>query len=131
MTLLQQYSEAYQWLSSQGDAMLQQVIEWANTNSGSYNPQGLEAMLSKLTHAFHSVKGERTALPLPSHTPALFIRKRPNAPLRILFGGHMDTVFPVDSPFQKCTLQGDKLIGPGVTDMKGGLVVMLFALMAF
>jgi len=44
--------------------------------------------------------------------------------------GHMDTVFEKDSPFQTYTVNGHIAIGPGVNDMKGGLVDMLYALKA-
>jgi len=50
---------------------------------------------------------------------------------RVLFIGHLDTVFEPDSPFQKYEkLPDDAARGPGVTDMKGGDVVMLVALKA-
>jgi len=42
--------------------------------------------------------------------------------------GHLDTVFPPDHPFQRCTLEGDWLKGPGTGDMKGGLTVIVYAL---
>ncbi len=42
----------------------------------------------------------------------------------------MDTVFEKDSPFQKFVRRGDTVEGPGVDDMKGGLVVMVSALRA-
>lgn len=63
---------------------------------------------------------------------ALFIRKRPELKRRILLSGHMDTVYPASSPFQTLSyLNAGEIKGPGVTDMKGGLVVMLHALSAF
>jgi glutamate carboxypeptidase len=44
----------------------------------------------------------------------------------------MDTVFPPDHPFQKQRwLDDETLNGPGVADMKGGIAVMLHALLAF
>lgn len=49
---------------------------------------------------------------------------------RLLLIGHMDTVFEKDSPFQTFTRRGDTVEGPGVDDMKGGLVIMLSALRA-
>jgi glutamate carboxypeptidase len=53
---------------------------------------------------------------------------------RILLIGHMDTVFEPSSKFQRYTLvpdsQGKAATGPGVADMKGGLVIMLSALNA-
>jgi glutamate carboxypeptidase len=63
---------------------------------------------------------------------ALLIRKRPEAPLQIFLCGHMDTVFAVDHSFQQVKwLDDETLNGPGVTDLKGGLMVMLKALQAF
>lgn len=48
----------------------------------------------------------------------------------LLLIGHLDTVFELDSPFQKFDRQGDHATGPGVNDMKGGDVVILYALKA-
>lgn len=49
---------------------------------------------------------------------------------RLLLLGHLDTVFEKDSPFPKFARRGDTVEGPGVVDMKGGLVVMVAALRA-
>ena len=53
---------------------------------------------------------------------------------RILLIGHMDTVFEPTSSFQRYSIvpgtNGNVATGPGVNDMKGGLVVMLSALKA-
>jgi glutamate carboxypeptidase len=53
---------------------------------------------------------------------------------RILLIGHMDTVFELSSSFQRYSIvpgtNGNVATGPGVNDMKGGLVVMLTALKA-
>jgi glutamate carboxypeptidase len=44
--------------------------------------------------------------------------------------GHLDTVFEQGSPFQTFTRDGGVVTGPGVSDMKGGDVVLLSALKA-
>jgi glutamate carboxypeptidase len=53
---------------------------------------------------------------------------------RLLLIGHMDTVFELSSSFQRYSIvpgtNGNVATGPGVNDMKGGLVVMLTALEA-
>jgi len=49
---------------------------------------------------------------------------------QILITGHMDTVFPEESPFNWYKEDDTKCYGPGVADMKGGLVVGIFALRA-
>jgi glutamate carboxypeptidase len=56
---------------------------------------------------------------------------RPEAPVQLLFTGHMDTVYGADHPFQTLAWPGDGVLGgPGVADMKGGIAVMLAALKA-
>ncbi len=49
---------------------------------------------------------------------------------RVLLIGHKDTVFESDSPFQKFVINGNTAAGPGSSDMKGGLVIILSALKA-
>jgi glutamate carboxypeptidase len=48
----------------------------------------------------------------------------------MLLIAHIDTVFEANSPFQKYHREGDKAIGPGVVDDKGGIAVILAALRA-
>jgi glutamate carboxypeptidase len=57
-------------------------------------------------------------------------RGRSGAP-KVLLIGHLDTVFEPDSPFQRFQRLDDSTArGPGIVDMKGGIVVMLMALEA-
>lgn len=59
---------------------------------------------------------------LLAHAPV-----RPGRPT-VLVMGHLDTVFPVDHPFQSLERRGDLWRGPGVSDMKGGIVTALLSL---
>src|SRR5213076_2181510 len=62
---------------------------------------------------------------------ALRARKRPDAPRQLFLGIHLDTVYPLDQPFQEVQgIDKNTLRGPGVIDAKGGLVVILTALEA-
>jgi glutamate carboxypeptidase len=51
-------------------------------------------------------------------------------PRHILLVGHMDTVFPRESPFNSFRTDADHAYGPGVIDMKGGLVLAIYLLKA-
>lgn len=127
-------------------AMLEQVEAWSAINTGTGNLAGLAAQAAALADAFAVLPGtvelvdpapvtaiaaDGSAFEKP-HGQHLVVRVRPQANRRILLTGHMDTVFPADHPFQRRTwLDGETLNGPGVADMKGGIAVMLHALIAF
>ena len=45
---------------------------------------------------------------------------------KFLLIGHLDTVFEKDSPFQNLEMLNDSILhGPGVSDMKGGDVIII------
>ncbi len=46
----------------------------------------------------------------------------------LMLMGHMDTVFPHDLSVPYTETEDGRILGSGVTDMKGGVVVMLYAL---
>ncbi len=127
------------WIDGQGAAMTERITEWASLCTGSEYPAGLDAMCSKLEAAFHALSPEppeRVPLTLTSRPgekrTALRVVCRRQAPTLILLAGHFDTVFGPGHPFQDVARDGTNLLrGPGVADMKGGLVVMLTALTAF
>ena len=58
-------------------------------------------------------------------------RAEPGA-VRILIAGHLDTVFPPDGAFRAMTIapDGRTAKGPGVVDMKGGILIAIAALEA-
>ena len=125
--------------------MLDWTCAWAAINSGTANLPGLNRLAGELATAFTSLPGE-VALVEPAaadrvtaigeveplaHGRHLHLAVRPDAPVQMLFTGHMDTVYPADHPFQLVTrLDDGRINGPGVADMKGGLAVMLAALQA-
>ena len=123
--------------------LLPRTLEWARTNSGTTNLDGLKSVAAMLADAFSVLPGD-TRLVEPEPVDAVradgsvdLVRRgqhlvatiRPEAPVRILLTGHMDTVFPADHSFQQITeLETGVLNGPGLADMKGGISVMLGAL---
>lgn len=127
------------------EPMLDQVEAWARVNSGSRNLDGLRTIAGLLADAFSALPGEVSLVePAPvdsvdasgrqvaiDHGRNLHLTVRPEAPVQLLFTGHMDTVFDADHSFQATSwLEDGVLGGPGVADMKGGIAVMLAALTA-
>lgn len=128
---------------SQDLPLLKRTEEWALVNSGTTNLEGLKTVAGYLADAFSVLPG---TIELVDPNPVEAVRSdgsinqvqrgqhlhgviRPDAPIRILLTGHMDTVFPADHSFQNLEwIEDGVLNGPGVADMKGGLSVMLGAL---
>ena len=125
--------------------MREQVILWSQMNSGSGNLPGLAALAQLLADDFSTLPGTiRLVDPAPvsaidaggraqelAHGRHLHLTVRPAAPVQLLLTGHMDTVYAVDHPFQSLRwLDDDRLNGPGVADMKGGIAIMLAGLRA-
>ena len=146
MTQLQGYKELIDHIQSNQSIMLAKLHEWCNVNSGTYHLKGLAQMAELITKVYEPIADSIEAKTLPAVTNftiegnekiehygnALLIRKRPHLTNRVLLCGHMDTVYPVNSPFQHLKYLNDNCInGPGVSDMKGGLIVMQQALAAF
>ncbi|MGN7159682.1 hydrolase [Sphingomonas sp. SAFR-052] len=126
-------------------AMQVQVERWVAVNSGTRNLSGLAVMAGLLADDFAALPGTIELVdPDPvetvdsdgkvraiDHGRHLLLRVRPEAPVRMLFTGHMDTVYGAENAFQTARYLPDgALNGPGAADMKGGLSVMLAALKA-
>lgn len=145
ITLSAEETAILDWVDTRADGMIATVKDWSAINTGSRNADGLEVMRARLTDAFAELDARIEPVELPpsqtvtndgeivdvNYAPALKVSQRPDAPIRIVLTGHSDTVFAADHPFQNWQmLDEDTLNGPGVADMKGGLLVMLHALLA-
>ncbi len=133
------------WIAAKLPELRDATLRLSNQNSGISNVDGVRAVGEMMqerfaplgcTHEWLSLNpynrtadsGRRTTSAI---APALRLRMRPKAPLQIFLGGHLDTVFAADHPFQQARQDGDdSLHGPGVADLKGGLMVMWTALAA-
>ncbi|HUS65744.1 MAG TPA: M20/M25/M40 family metallo-hydrolase [Kofleriaceae bacterium] len=110
-------------------ALLEKVV---NINSGTLNPTGVRAVgavfdkeLKALGFETRWVEG--AAFQRAGH----LVAERAGSGPKVLLIGHLDTVFEPDSPFQRFERLGpDSARGPGVIDMKGGDVIIVFALKA-
>lgn len=124
--------------------MVEHLVELSEINSGSHNPDGLaenaaavQTLISGLGGVPELVDTELMEVVEPDGTIVEVVlgkiirttRPRPDRPSLLLLA-HYDTVFGSGHPFQATTRSEDTLVGPGVADDKGGIVVMLAALRA-
>ncbi len=123
------------WLAQQQEAMIDLLRELVNADSGSYDKAGVDTAgevlkrfwqshgLTVRTHP-HPVFGDGISAHLAARDGSL---ERP-----ILLLGHRDTVFPKGEPERRPFHIADgRGYGPGVADMKAGLVIEAFVLVAF
>lgn len=118
---------ATQWLSTQQGAMESLLRDLVETSSWTHDKAGVDASSAIL----------RAATPLPCETIAsakygdhsAFYGARRASEGGVILVGHMDTVFPREK-FAGYRSDGKIARGPGVLDMKGGLVIVTYALRA-
>lgn len=109
------------------DKYLMQLEKLVNIDCGSHNPEGIKKVLDYLVEWYteinwnikmHDTNNDRYKV--------LEIYNHDDTHYDVMFIGHMDTVFPDGTaekrPFKK---EGDICYGPGVADMKNGVLAML------
>ena len=113
---------------------LQTLEASVNINSGSLNRDGVRRTAEHLIPEFERLgfatryEAQPDAMQRGGH---LIAERKGTRGKRVLLVGHLDTVFEEDNPFQKFVRIDDSTAaGPGVQDMKGGNIVILYALRA-
>jgi len=115
------------------EAAIALLARTVNINSGTMNHLGVKAVGDIFAEEFQNLGLTTTWHDMSEVNRAghLFAETAGESGSRcLLLIGHLDTVFEPDSPFQTFDRQGDQATGPGVNDMKGGDVVILYALKA-
>lgn len=113
--------QAQESIAPQYLKLLEEVVD---INTDSNNVEGLTRGRRVLIPQFEALGLVVSHHPLAEgHEVVSF--ETANARPTIVLIGHLDTVFPTSSPFQHLRQEEDRLIGPGVIDMKGGVILML------
>ena len=128
------------WLSGRQGEMLALLERMVNTDGGSYDKAGVDAVGAQVrgflgTHGIpvETIPGERFGDCLRATVDGGEEGGASgNARRNILLMGHRDTVFPKGEPERRpFRVENGIATGPGVADMKAGLVMNMFVLAAF
>jgi len=119
-----------QYLDNQEDNMLSLLEEFVNTDSGTYDKKQVDTLGNKLKICFEKLGFVIEQVRCKEFGDCLVARiNQHNEGKKILLVGHFDTVFPKGEanarPFK---IIGKRAYGPGVGDMKSGLVTILYSL---
>jgi glutamate carboxypeptidase len=120
-------------LGRQHQAMVALLADLVNIDSGSYNKRGVDAVGDRLRARLEAAGIPCETFPndvfgdcMAARIPGTGGGNRP-----IVLMGHRDTVFPAGTATQRpFRIDGDQAFGPGVADMKAGLVMNTFVLEA-
>ncbi|MCO5356164.1 M20 family metallopeptidase [Acidovorax kalamii] len=127
---------ALAWLAGQGQAMQDLLQKVVNIDSGSRDEAGVTAVAHALAERLRAAGVPVQFEPVPGYGVLLHAQVTPDeaagegAPIILM--GHMDTVYPAGTvarrPFR---VEDGRAYGPGVADMKSGLVLNVFVAEAF
>ena len=105
-----------------------------NINSGTLNAKGVKEVGMVFKDAFENINFNTQWIEMPREMNRgghLFAETEGKKGKKLLLIGHLDTVFEENSPFQEFTRVNDSIAhAPGGNDMKGGDVIVLYALKA-
>ncbi|HEY8879253.1 MAG TPA: M20/M25/M40 family metallo-hydrolase [Roseateles sp.] len=102
-------------------------------NSGTLNPAGVREVGALYGAEFEALGFKTRWVDMPAEMKRaghLVAERTGQQGKRLLLIGHLDTVFEKDSPVPPWQSDGKKVRGQGVSDMKGGDVIILLALKA-
>ncbi len=122
------------FLTAHESDMFDLLRELVCIQSGTGNKTGVDLVGKAISKALEglpltcsTICQDRYGDHLVFSTPAAECNNGKKGKQNILITGHMDTVFPEDTDFNGYREDKHKVYGPGVIDMKGGLVTTIFA----
>jgi glutamate carboxypeptidase len=120
---------AARWLADKQRAMEDEVAALAQVNSFTENVEGGRKVGGMLRALFAIDGMEANTVPSARFADHLVFKSRGASAAPMALVGHLDTVFPPGT-FEGYRRDGELARGPGVLDMKGGLVIVAYALKA-
>ena len=121
-----------EWLGGQQGAMLSLLEELVNIDGGSYDKAGVDAVGTRIRAFLESHEIACETIANETYGDALRATVGGPSNAAIMLMGHRDTVFPKGEPTRRpFRIENGQAYGPGVSDMKAGLVMNAFVLAAF
>jgi glutamate carboxypeptidase len=121
------------WIDAHAEDAIALLEETVNIPSGTMNHDGVRKVGDVMRRELDALGLETEWVELPPELQRaghLFGRKLDGSGPKFVLIGHLDTVFEGEDDFDAFVRDGDRATGPGVDDMKGGNVVIVYALKA-
>ena len=130
--------EILSWCRERQDEMTAFLSEIVAIESPSTDPAGVAALARRIDRELAPLGLSGELVPVEGGGPILRATQAgdlavPRAPGsgRVMLLGHLDTVWDMGTlAHRPIRIEGDRFYGPGAYDMKGGIVVLVFALKA-
>lgn len=120
------------WVDAHEEEAISLLEDTVNIGSGTMNHSGVRAVGARMADAMGNLGLDIEWIDMPpevNRAGHLFAHKEGTGP-KFLLIGHLDTVFEADDQFQAFSREGNIATGPGISDMKSGNVVLVYALKA-
>jgi glutamate carboxypeptidase len=127
-------SQITEWLAAQKQAMIDLLRDVVNIDSGSYDKDGVDAVGVRFERHFaeHGIPCRRESHGTFGDAIHAEVAKPGSNEKPVLLMGHRDTVFSKGEAGRRpFTIKDGRAYGPGVADMKAGLVMNVFVAAAF
>ena len=111
--------------------MVETLAQWVNHDSPTFNKAAVDALGQQMVTAFVDAGASLTATHPQTELGNHYTLTYGQGDRQILLLCHFDTVWPMgEAQKRPFTTENGCGLGPGVHDMKGGIVIGLFALKA-
>jgi glutamate carboxypeptidase len=116
------------WLQERLPDFLDDLRGLVEVDCGTSNKAGVDAVGGLFRDRLRAAGFELTEFPLTDYGDCCLATLRGTGQARILLIGHLDTVYPDGTAAARpMRFEGRRILGPGVSDMKSGLLAGLYA----
>jgi glutamate carboxypeptidase len=127
-TFAQQYLS---YMHSYQDELLERLATLVNIDSGTRQIAGINRVVAQLDSWLQELGFSTSQHPVHEFGNNLIARRTGKGRARLMLVGHVDTVYPEGSAqIQPFSIDDGKAYGPGVADMKSGILMGMYAVRA-